>query len=266
MAESPRNVIWIASYPKSGNTWVRFLACNLMFGRQESAQALNALAPDLHEQGDVLAEGTHAGFVKTHFPYSERLPLADRTAGAFYVVRHPADVLASNFHYARRSSSATEDSQGTFDRYFDTYLELRGDPRWFELGMGSWEDNVRSWLGAPLGFPVAPIRYEDLSADPLRVGTLMADLMRPGCPPGDIAAAVENSSFARMREIEDTDIRERRVGIFYKPYLQPSIDAGRRFMRGGNVGEGLRMLTRDQRTRFAAAFGPLCGELGYSID
>src|SRR5882757_11182682 len=44
-----RSVVWIASYPKSGNTWLRFLICNLAFGPVESAAQLNQLAPDLHE-------------------------------------------------------------------------------------------------------------------------------------------------------------------------------------------------------------------------
>src|SRR5271166_938951 len=94
-----QSIIWIASYPKSGNTWVRFLACNLLFGRQVSAAALNALVPDLHEM-QAATDPAPRGLLKTHFAYSPDLPCARYTAAAIYVVRNPADVLASNFFYS----------------------------------------------------------------------------------------------------------------------------------------------------------------------
>jgi hypothetical protein len=264
MADSPKNIVWIASYPKSGNTWVRFLACNLLFGRQESAATLGVLAPDIHEMGPQLATGAHTGLVKTHFLHSPDLPLVERTAGAIYVVRRPADVLVSNFHYAHRSAGAADGSRAGFDQYVDAFLLNRGDPRWVRLGMGSWEDNVRSWLRASHEFPVVVVRYEQLSADPHGVCRLLAQMLRPNSTEEDIRQAVDNASFHRMREIEAADVRERRVGIFYKPYLEDSIAAGRRFMRSGTVGEGVSRLDAEQRTRLTAVFAPLLTELGYS--
>ena len=72
------------------------------------------------------------------------------------------------------------------------------------------------------------------------------------------------ASFDRLRGIEAADIREKRIGIFYKPYLQPAINSGLRFMRSGAVGDAERLLTSDQRTRVAKAFEGLTAELGYS--
>jgi len=259
-----RNIVWIASYPKSGNTWVRFMLCNLLFGRQESAAALGTLAPDIHE---ITPEAltAHAGLVKTHFAYSAALPAADRTAAAIYVVRHPADVLVSNYYYAQRSAGAASESRVDFDRYVDRFVECGGDPRWRQFGMGSWEENVRSWIGARGEIRVLAIRYEDLSADPRKIGGLLAKYLRSASTGQEIDAAVANSSFARMRELEDADIQAQRVGIFYKPYLQAAIDSGRRFMRSGAVGDGSRLLTLEQRSRVANRFGTLLGELGYRI-
>jgi hypothetical protein len=261
--DSVRNIVWIASYPKSGNTWVRFMACNLLFGLQESAEGLNLLAPDIHEMG-AQRLAAHAGLVKTHFPYSAALPLAERTAAALYVVRHPADVLVSNFHYAQRSAGIGAATRQEFDRYVDRFIEFRGDPRWIELGMGSWEANVRSWLGRRHPFPVLSVRYEALSAEPNKICATMARLLRPASTEAEITAAVGNASFDRMRELEAADIRAQRIGIFYKPYLKAAIDGGRRFMRSGTVGEGARLLTPHQHARLAQAFAPLLAGLGYS--
>jgi hypothetical protein len=239
------------------------MACNLLFGRQESAEELNLIAPDLHEFGaENLA--VHSGLVKTHYFYSPQMPLAERTAAAIYVIRHPADVLVSNFYYAQRSSGTVEASRDDFDRYVDRFIESRGDPRWIQLGMGSWEANVRSWLGRRHSFPVIQLKYEELTADPKAACAVLARLIRPDSSALEVEAAVLNSSFDRMRELEAGDIRERRIGIFYKPYLQGAIESGRRFMRSGAVGDGSRLMTPDQRARLAKGFERLLAELGYT--
>src|SRR5580700_2617391 len=201
MTSSTKNIVWIASYPKSGNTWVRFLACNLIFGRQESAATVSLLAPDIHEMGEALIGSSHTGLVKTHFAYSSNLPLLNRTAGGIYIVRNPADVLVSNFHYAQRRNALAADSGATFDSYFDDFVANRGDPHWKSLGMGTWEENVRSWLYGHRPFPVVAVRYEELCANPHQVARMLAQLLRPTSTAEDIRQAVENSSFSRMREI-----------------------------------------------------------------
>jgi hypothetical protein len=257
-----KSIVWIASYPKSGNTWVRFLACNLLFGRQETASGLNALAPDVHE---LLAAGVTAapqGLVKTHFALSAGLPHHNATKAALYVVRDPADVLVSNFFYSRRSSASSDTSAQAFDGYVEEFIDRRGDPRWAALGMGSWDDNVSSWRDVA-AFPVEVLRYEDMLADPLTAARRVAALVRPEAGEREIEAAVGDSSFERMREIEREDIRMQRVGIFYKPYLEASIAAGNRFMRRGVAGDGALRLRPDQRARLYAALGPLTRELGY---
>jgi aryl sulfotransferase len=262
MSASPTGIVWIASYPKSGNTWMRFFACNLLFGRQESAESLGTLVPDLHEMGNLPALPAGPGIYKTHFPYSTALPSADATAGAIHVVRDPADVLASNYFYSQRSTDRPDDSGASFDAYVEQFIGAGGDPRWLERGFGSWEENVRSWNGR-LPFPAVTVRYEDMVSDPLGTGRRIADLLNPGCPTGVIAEAVRNSSFQRMRDIERADIGAKRVGIFYKPYLQPAIESGRRFMRRGLPGDGRARLSAEQRQRLNARFAGLLRELGY---
>jgi len=256
-----RTIVWIVSYPKSGNTWVRFLVCNLAFGLQDSAEALNRLAPDIHELPQVPDPPTTPVFIKTHFPFSNELPLADHTAAAIYVVRDPADVMLSNYHYSRRSG--TEATNSSLRLYVDQYLASRGDPRWIHSRMGAWDEHVVSWLGTKYPFPVLPVRYEDLLADTQRGARQICSFLGLERTDREIAQAVANSSFQRMRAIEEVDIRNRNVGIFYKPYLQSSIDAGMRFMRSGKAGEAALVLTPEQRQRTLDTFGPLRRELGY---
>jgi hypothetical protein len=259
-----KTVVWIASYPKSGNTWLRFLACNLIFGPVDSAEALHRLAPDLHEARGVIEPPKHRLLLKTHFLYSTALPLASNTAAAVYVLRDPADVMLSNFHYAQRSGAAAGDKEAALVRYVDAFIAARGDPRWLELGMGTWEDNVRSWLGTKHDFPVLRIRYEDVLIDGVKAAGALCRFLGLAREPLDIEAAVARASFERMREIEEADIRAQRVGIFYKPYLQEPINSGLRFMRSGKIGEAARVLSQIQRQRFDSVFGSMRREFGYA--
>lgn len=265
MSDPAKNIIWIVSYPKSGNTWVRFLLCNLVFGPQDSAAALNRLAPDIHEIAAAPEPPAAPVFMKTHFPCSPRLPLVSYTAAAIYVVRDPADVMLSNFHYSQRSGAvgSAADRRAALDRYVDQFLTARGDLRWIKLRMGCWDEHVQSWLATPHPFPVLPIRYEDLLADAPKGARQICAFLGLTPTDEDIERAVAGASFRRMREIEEADIGDRKVGIFYKPYLQPSIDAGLRFMRAGKAGEAAQALTADQRWRVRTTFGPLIRELGY---
>jgi hypothetical protein len=263
MSDLARTVAWIVSYPKSGNTWVRFLLCNLLFGPQDSAAALNRLAPDIHEFASTPEPPATPIFLKTHFPFSPALPLAAYTAAAIYVVRDPADVMLSNFHYSRRSGTVGVESQAALEQYVDQYLAAHGDPRWIKSRMGTWSDHVRSWLGVKHPFPVLTLRYEDLLADGHNGARQICSFLGLTRTAEQIARAVAGASFQRLKEIEEADIRGQNVGIFYKPYLQPSIGAGLRFMRSGQAGEAARTLTPEQRRRTEAVFGPLMRELGY---
>ena len=260
-------IIWIASYPKSGNTWVRFLVCNLAFGPVDSAATLNRLAPDIHELGAAVEPPSAPVFMKTHFPYSDALPLAGHTAGAIYVLRDPADVMLSNYHYAKRSGAAAgDDDEAALDRYLDTFIAAHGDPRWLKLGMGSWQDHVRSWLGVKHPFPVLRIRYEDLLADGIQVAGSLCRALGLARGAEDLAMAVAAASFESMRQIEEADIGAQRVGIFYKPYLKQPIEAGLRFMRSGKSGEAVTRLSAQQWQRFNAVFGAMRRELGYGLS
>jgi hypothetical protein len=103
-------------------------------------------------------------------------------------------------------------------------------------------------------------------ADPNAFGRMLSELLNAAATAEQIERAVADSSFERMRQIEEADIRAKRVGIFYKPYLEETIKTGLRFMRAGRAGEAARMLSPQQRTRFVSAFGAIMGELGYSLE
>ena len=259
-----KTVIWLASYPKSGNTWIRFLACNLVVGPIDSAAALNHLAPDVHELGPHPEPPRQTVFFKTHFLSSAALPLGRHSMAAIYVVRDPADVMVSNYHYALRRGAVPDQTPDSFSKYVDSYIASGGDPRWIELGMGTWQDNVLSWRAFGERLPLLWVRYEDLQGKPAAVAASLCTFLGLKRSAQEIERAVEGASFERMRAIEETDIATQRVGIFYKPHLAGRIGTGVRFMRHGKSGEAKGLLSDQQWERFNQRFGMLRTSLGYA--
>src|SRR5262245_16333708 len=104
-------VVWLASYPKSGNTWVRFMLGNLMLGRVNSSAEITHQIPDIHYgiTGQHLF-GNHVTIIKTHWKYWPTLPLREDTVGVIYIIRHPLDVLESCQNFAMlRSGNLREE-------------------------------------------------------------------------------------------------------------------------------------------------------------
>jgi hypothetical protein len=150
------HIFWLASYPRSGNTWLRFLVANLLYGDIGASAEVETLLPDIHKDiaADRVSTARHL-FVKTHWAYRQRLPLMENTAAAVYLVRHPFEVMVSNLNYLvlrlgddffNASPKAQERLQTD---YVDEFIAHAGAPEWQRQGMGTWPENVESWTGPP---------------------------------------------------------------------------------------------------------------------
>ncbi|MCP3979392.1 MAG: sulfotransferase domain-containing protein [bacterium] len=264
-------ICWLASYPKSGNTWLRFLLTNLLLGPQADTTGMERRVPDLHDATDLSQLLTHdRAFVKSHLMWQPGMPLGDATAGFVYVVRNPLDVLVSNLNYLFLQSYdqlaplAETERQAFADRYVDTYLEHRGDPRWLQFGMGSWTQHEQSWSSANETVPGLTLRYENLLARPTREVARICEFVGLERTPEQIEGAVRDSSFERMREIEEQEIRERQSGFFYRPNFAAGHRQGFRFMNRGREGLARRRLRPEQLQRAEQAFEEPMRQLGYA--
>lgn len=219
----PSDVI-LASYPKSGNTWVRFIWANLV-----SLTELDGLEVDFHVLNRLLGPeydrdtwGTVVPkrlfrLVKTHLEYD---PQTFRGNRVLYVWRHPGDVAVSYFHFLEARRDGPE---------LGSFSDFLRDP---ELGVTAWCRHVAGWL--PRSDSVA--RYEDLKSDTF--GTLRRVLDELGNELGNelgtgpvddriLAEAIARSSFERVRELEDDHGRP----------ASSDFREGFRFTRKGEVGE-----------------------------
>jgi aryl sulfotransferase len=244
------DILWLASYPKSGNTWMRILLSNYL-GDSEQPADINALEGDgISSSRDLfdgsvgvrsasLPDGTVERLrpevyryaarsvsstirVKAHDAYhrvpgGEPLFPADVSRGAVYLVRDPRDVAVSQSHHAGRPVEAA------VARLNDPAGALAAKHRVAQLPqrMGSWSDHVRSWADQT-ELPVHVVRYEDLLAD--TAAELAAVLTFAGHEPDPdrLRHAVEASSMPRLQAQEEAaSFRER-----------PRRNTGRFFRRG----------------------------------
>lgn len=195
--------VMLASYPRSGVLWLRFLLLHLL--RDEVT--LEAVAHQLPYIGEhrlaarLLPRGGR--LMKTHEPYRKSY------RRAVHLVRDPRDIVLSYFSFVRRAGRLTvgprDDVSVAFNRFLDAFVKGHVDP------FGPWPEHLQSWLGeAQRGdADVLLVRYEDLRADPVGVLLRIAAWLGVAFDAGRAAGAVERSGLDRMRQSVMTELARR---------------------------------------------------------
>ncbi|MDE0047711.1 MAG: sulfotransferase domain-containing protein [bacterium] len=257
------DIVWLASYPKSGNTWIRALLHNLFWNRSDPIN-VNRMQGDLTQSDgmltwyrmldkrpcqewsaddvarmrpkvDELIAQTSPGSIvcKTHnaLLVSRGYPTINMevTSGAVYIVRNPLDVTPSFADFLGVDLDTAINHMGTVD------LETQSDPAYnnVQLLLGSWSQHVKSWTGRP-NRQLHVVRYEDLHDDPVRILRKLTRFL--GLKPSRqrLLKAIKNSSFKVMQS------QEKRLGFKERSPFQ------RRFFRRG-VANGWREELTDKQ-------------------
>jgi hypothetical protein len=184
---------FVVSYPRSGNTWTRFLIANLLHPDLEVTFGnIERLIPDTSSQSSrTLKRTPRPRFIKAHEYFDHRYKKV------VYIVRDPRDVVLSYYDFQRKYRQI-EDGY-PLERYVDDFL--RG--KLISAGWGTWAENVGSWIsarGKDENFLL--IRYEDLLADTHRELTRIAVFLGIDPQPHLLRRAIGQSSADRMRELE----------------------------------------------------------------
>lgn len=270
-------VIWITSYPKSGNTWMRFLLAHLLYKETEtkSSKDIALLIPE-----SALAAGQRmimppdgTVLLKTHYGGNTDIPLFKKTKGFIYIVRNPLDVMISRFHFdkllqmqpGRKKDS--EQEKLFLKLHIADFIEYKGTPvQKTNGGDTSWLENVESWLAAREKFPHVILRYEDLLNDTRAEMRRVLHFLRRDVTDQELNLAIEHSSFKSMKKMEEQEIKRQHAGFFFQKQLQQSYSLGHRFMRKGKSNLGVVDISKEQLQSFAETFGPMLEHLGYQMD
>jgi hypothetical protein len=242
-----RHDAFVASYPRSGNTWSRFLLCEVLTKGKADFQSVIFTIPSLRLRslyGTIPAVLPGEGrLLRTHEGYSRAYKKA------VYFVRDPRDIVVSNYEFERGLPHFRAKS-------FDDFLNLfvRGKINAF----GSWRKHVISWLDSPLaaGNDFLLIRYEDMRRDTEGVLAKIVEFLGVSVGREKIRRAVANNCLERMRQKED-----RSRG--WSPECGATIEAGRQ-VRVGSVGGWQDRLSAAQVDLIEHHAGDLMTRLGYA--
>jgi hypothetical protein len=238
--------IFLVSFPKSGNTWTRFLLANLRFPNEPATWAnINRLIPDPTATSKRdFDRMPRPRIIKSHECFDPRYPRV------VYIVRDPRDVVVSQYHYHRKLRKIEDDAPlETFVTRF-----LAGDT----CPHGSWGQNIATWLYTSEGSPrFLLLRYEDLIADTAKELAKVVNFLQFVAGPELIAQAVERSSADRMRSMEKTQTDKNGLVKGSRKDLS--------FVRAAGSGGWRSELPAPMVARIESAWGPLMKHLGYEL-
>lgn len=273
------SIIWLASYPKSGNTWLRAFLHNL-FRNPDKPLPLNELgggglttseaalpwyrlfdprdpAEWSQEEVDAMRLKAHeaiatsvAGniFCKIHgasFVLRGRPTVNQKvSSGAIYVVRNPLDVVLSYADFQGVTLDIAIRVLGTAN------FELPKDKGNVSEPLGSWSQHVESWTGKP-GPGLHVLRYEDMLRKPAEAFGGVARFLGLPVKPERLEKAIRFSSFKVLRGQEDS------AGFAERSPAQE------RFFRSGRSGQWREALTDEQVARIVSDHREQMARFGY---
>jgi hypothetical protein len=228
--------VFIASYPRSGNTWLRFLLYELTLDGNAGFRSVHRTLPAVgrHHQAPRVLHGTQR-ILKTHEQFHPAY------TKAIWLVRDIRDVAISEYYFHKW--------QDTYHDEFDVFLDqfLRGEVNRY----GSWQAHTKSWLDAQQRAPdkILLVRFEEMRADPVETLRAVTAFLNLETTLADIQQAVANNSIEAMREKERDEL--------YRPDRPVTV------VRKGEVGGWQGILTRQQVERIEASAGELMRQLAY---
>lgn len=256
---------WIASYPKSGNTWVRFLLYSAIFGPPKESLDIARQIPDIHRPIPFEMPKSGHLLAKTHFACSPSHPKLDQTHSAVLIIRDPRDVLFSSLNYRRLAGLTVEHMSD--EQFAKRFIASMGDPDFASIGFGTWASHIESWQSSK-DFPVLTLKYEDLKADPTKALSAVGEFFGYDFDSSAINAAVKASSFDAMRAMEIREKHQRTKNPKAQSLFVGS-DQSRQsktyFMNTGKSGQSLAAISPAIERAFNDAFGPTMNTLGYTI-
>jgi hypothetical protein len=184
---------FIASYPRSGNTWTRFLIANLVHPEHPVTFAnIETIIPDATALSSrELKRIPRPRLIKTHEYFEPRY------RRVIYLVRDPRDVALSLYNF-RRKYGSVDDSYP-----IEQYVAERFLPGDLDI---PWGEHVGSWLGTRMNQPgFLLVRYEDLLQDPPRELCRLASFLGIAASTEMLSQAIERSSANRLRALEKAE-------------------------------------------------------------
>lgn len=262
-----KNLIWLASYPKSGNTWLRAFLSNLYFEAEEPVSIsrmipeywandkrliekyadvepseltdseVSKLRPEVYKQHSLAAP--NFPILKIHDAYhtnENNIPIipVECTFKVVYLVRSPLDIAVSLAHHQQQSFDKTiefmSDSKAVLGKDSFQY-----NPNSLEI-LQSWTQHVKSWLNSDTDLLI--VKYEEMQLAPLKTFSKLVKFLELDYSENAIKKAIAFSDFNILKE------QEHKEGFSGK-----NIKSNNLFFRKGKIGSGKEELSLNQIER-----------------
>jgi len=238
---------FLVSYPRSGNTWTRFLVCNLIDpDNPVDFASLESRIPEIYDTTDrVLRALPRPRIIKSHECFDPRY------RKVVYIVRDPRDVFISYYQFQLKRRVIPDSC--SLQEFLPRFMESEFEPK-----TGSWRDHVVSWMatrGGQRNFLL--LRYEDMLANTLAESIQIASFLGLDSNPERVARAVELSSADRMRKLEkqqSSQWKETRKTRQDKPFVGKAASGGWK-----------SSLPKDCAARIESAWGEVMRLVGYEL-
>lgn len=274
-------IFWLASYPKSGNTWMRVFLSNLTRGDETPVDInsqhgndiassrdwldhvlafptgdltpaeIEAIRPECHAwAGGEALETEYHKIHDANVAGTSSAPLIwpGGCRGALYILRNPLDVASSAASHWGISLDAAISRMNRLDGALMGSAKASADQ--VRQRMLDWSSHVRSWIDAP-GLNVHVVRYEDLLAEPMRHFGAVARFLDLPDEPAGLARAIDASRFEELaRQEEASGFRERSR-------------SAERFFRSGRAGAWREALSDAQVGQVVGAHAEVMRRFGY---
>jgi len=281
----PAGIVWLASFPKSGNTWFRIFLANLAAGEKGPAdinnlderggiassryefEAVTLLDSDLMSHDDIdelrprvyeaiAAAETVQRWVKVHDAYTltcagDPLFGYNVPCTAVYLVRDPRDVAGSLAYH----NNTTIDNAINLMNAADGHLcgGRKGLAPQLRQKLTGWSGHVTSWLDQT-DVPVHMVRYEDLIAEPVACFSAALEFARRPATTAEIERAVRFADFDELQRQEKEKGFVERMGRSMP------------FFRVGRIGGWRETLTVEQARMIEQHHRVVMAKLGYGLE
>lgn len=275
---SLKNIVWLASYPKSGNTWLRIFLANYLLNLEKPvpinqvhrigigdaiAKTYAMVNKGVYDPADrrthlrdrdkvlrrIVANGADMNFVKTHcengVAFGTQLIPPRYTRAAIYILRDPRDMVLS---YARHYGQTPSETIATISRTDNATL---ADMRNVEQYLGTWSNHVLSWTRSRK-FPVHTMRYEDMHDRAKETFGGLLEFLSVPVEDERLEKAIRFSSFDEVRAQEDRD-----------SFIERS-EKTDKFFHTGKTGQWEGNLSDEDLTNLARNHGQVMAKFGYT--
>jgi Sulfotransferase domain len=235
------NDAMLISYPRSGNTWLRFLLYEVLSGETAEFGSVQRGIPGPSERQAAPVLLPRGGkLMSAHERYRSH------PARTIYLVRDVRDVLLSEYRQVIRGGWF----DGSLDRFIDLFLRGLANP------FGSWTEHVDYWIGG--GVPtdrLLVVKFEDLRSSPEETLATILSHLGVGGPEDDIRRAVAGNTVDLMRRKEDRADEHHFV----------KVDPTSHFVGRGLVGGWREELSDEQLRTIERRAGGWMDRLGYQL-